>query len=220
MLYDKLDDVYIPEEELANIAKQLVGKPIYFFPRRINDVKEYIQSRIPEIKARLAGERTEEVLEDKSEEFLESLSSDKLRFVIISFDIAGSTRLSTMLGAEKYRRLIEVVLFEISHIVPEFYGHVLKYTGDGLIAYFPEPSFISKNDLALECALNMRKLVYDALNPILKECGYPAIDIRIGIDSGEACIVVIGSPKTKRHKDIIGAVVNLATKIQGIAENA
>ena len=32
----------------------------------------------------------------------------------------------------------------MSEIIPKFHGHVLKYTGDGLIGYFPEPSFITK----------------------------------------------------------------------------
>ncbi len=139
-------------------------------------------------------------------------------FVIICVDLVGSTKLSTNLEPEKYTRLISTVLYEISEIIPKFHGHVLKYTGDGIIAYFPEPSFITKNDLAIDCALTIRRLVYKGLNPILKKNGYPCIDIRIGLDSGEAYIVTIGSPETKQHKDIIGSVVNLATKIQSLGK--
>jgi class 3 adenylate cyclase len=73
------------------------------------------------------------------------------------------------------------------------------------------------NDLAMDCALTMHLLIYKGINPILKAEGYQPIDIRIGIDSGEAGIVTIGSPETKRHRDIIGLVVNLATKIQSVA---
>jgi class 3 adenylate cyclase len=104
----------------------------------------------------------------------------------------------------------------MSEIIPEFHGHVLKYTGDGLIAYFPEPSFITKNDLAIDCALTVKRLVYDGLNPILESEGYPRLDIRIGLDSGEAVIITVGSQKTKRHKDIIGTVVSIAAKIQSL----
>ena len=57
---------------------------------------------------------------------------------------------------------------ELSELVPKFWGYVLKYTGDGLIAYFPEPSFITMNDAALYCALTMRKIVYQALNTALQ----------------------------------------------------
>jgi len=37
------------------------------------------------------------------------------------------------------------------------------------------------------------------------------------LDSGEAFIQTVGSSETKRHKDIIGAVVSLAAKIQALA---
>ena len=97
---------------------------------------------------------------------------------------------------------------------------MLKYTGDGLIAYFPEPGFTTKNDLAIDCALALRRLIYFALNPLFREFQYPAIDIRIGLDSGEAYVLTIGSPETKQHKDIIGSVVSVATKIQSLARPA
>jgi adenylate cyclase len=87
-----------------------------------------------------------------------------------------------------------------------------------LIAYFPEPSFITKNDLAIDCALTLRGLIHRVLNPILADRGFPTIGIRIGLDAGEAYIETIGSPETKQHKDIIGAVVSLAAKIQAQAK--
>jgi len=217
-LYDKLDKVLFPERVLFDFAKQMAGQPIYFQPQEIDNAEQYIKSRMPIIRARLKGDEKPAPFEDKSEAFLESLAQDKLGFVIMCVDIVGSTKLSTKLEPEKYTRLISTVLYEMSEIIPKFHGHVLKYTGDGLIGYFPEPSFITKNDLAFDCALTIRRLVYTGLNPILKENGYPCIDIRIGLDSGDACIITIGSPETKRQKDIIGAVVSLAAKIQSLGE--
>jgi len=57
------------------------------------------------------------------------------------------------LPLDELARVIPIALFEFSLAIPAFHGHVLKYTGDGLIAYFAEPSFLTKNDLALDCAL-------------------------------------------------------------------
>jgi len=217
-LYDKLDKVLYPEKEFFDFAKQLVGKPIYFQQREIDNAEQYIKSRMPIIRDRLKGKEQLATFEDKSEAFLESLARDKLGFVIMCVDIVGSSKLSNNLEIGKYTRLITTVLYEMSEIIPKFHGYVLKYTGDGLIGYFPEPSFIIKNDLAIECALTIKQLVYSGLNPIFKENGYPCIDIRIGMDSGDAYVTTIGSPATKRHKDIIGAVVNLATKIQSLGK--
>jgi len=217
-LYDKFDNVYFTEEFVFDSYKQLEGMPIYFERPDIENAKEYIESRRSHISAMLEGDRSKPTFKDKSEEFLESLTEYKLAFVIISLDIVGSTKLATETDSRIYARIITTILYELSEIIPKFRGHVLKYTGDGLIAYFPEPSFIRKNDLAIDCALTLRGLVYDGLNPILRKKGYPTLDIRIGLDSGEAYIEIIGSPETKQHKDIIGKVVSLAAKIQAQAK--
>jgi adenylate cyclase len=217
-LYDKLDNIAIPEEAYNDLAKQAIGKPIYYQPSKIDNIEKYIESRRLLINRTLDGVYQTPSFEDKSEEFLESLSADRLAFVIISLDIVSSTKLATATDPETYVRLISVILYELSELVPKFWGHVLKYTGDGLIAYFPEPSFISKNDLAIYCSLALRKLVYGGLNAVFRDRGLPQIAVRIGIDAGEAYIVTIGSPETKQHKDIIGAVVSLAAKIQARAK--
>jgi class 3 adenylate cyclase len=86
-----------------------------------------------------------------------------------------------------------------------------------LIAYFPEPTFIIKNDAAVDCAYCARRLVYDAVNPELEQAGLPAIEVRFGLDRGEAAIEILGSARTKRHADIIGDVVSLACKIESRA---
>ena len=203
---------------MESLARQLQGKPLYFQPPRILSARDYVDARRPAIIARLEGKTEAPSFQDKSEEFLESLSVDKLAFVILSVDIVGSTHLATTLDRWTYAKLISIVLFELSEVIPKFHGHVLKYTGDGLIAYFPEPSFITKNDLAIDCALTLLRLVKDGLNPVLGDHGLPAIQIRIGLDSGEAYVETIGSPETKQHKDIIGDVVSLATKIQARAQ--
>jgi len=73
------------------------------------------------------------------------------------------------------------------------------------------------NDLAIDCALTLNGLIYKVLNPLFYESKYPHIDVRIGIDSGEAYVQIIGNPSAKQHKDIIGQVVSLAAKIQSKA---
>ena len=181
------------------MAEQLNGLPLYFQPQKIKNAGEYVAQRITKIREKFSGNFPPPKFEDKSDDFLKSLAEDELNFVILSFDIANSTKLITTLNPEVYNRLISIVLYELSKVIPLFHGHVLKYTGDGLIAYFPAPSFITKNDLAIDCALTMIKLVFEGLNPVIKEIGYDAINIRIGLDSGAAFVTTIGSPDTKHH---------------------
>jgi hypothetical protein len=193
MLYDKLDDLYFPESMVERFAKGLQGAPVGFetSDQEVWNFEEFISSRLPDIEQRARGTAASAAFVDKSAEFLESLSVNKLEFAILSIDIKDSSVLSNTLDPEIYQRLVDTFSFEVSGLIPKFHGHVLKYMGDGIIAYFPAPSFIVKNDLAIECALVMRKLVYLGLNPVFAKIGMPTIDVRIGLDSGEAYVKIV-----------------------------
>ncbi len=213
-LYDKLDETLFPIQILEDAAQRLEGGPINFQPAMIEDADEYLQSRKSSVTRMLQGFQVQATFEDKSEEFLESLAENKLRFVILSIDVVNSTQLAATIGDERYAQLITTILHELSEITVKFRGHVLKYTGDGLIAYFAEPSFITKHDLAIDGAITMLKLVYEVVKPACDECGLLPVDARIGLESGEAYIETVGSNLTKQQKDIIGVVVSLSSKIQ------
>jgi class 3 adenylate cyclase len=217
-LYDRFDSYIIPERVLAEAAPTLEGLPSFFAPPLIKSAADYVESRHEPIARRLAGEVPASDLADPSGEFLAELAGVKHDFAIISIDLVGSTPLSASLSGDDYGRLIEMFLAELSAVVPLFRGHVLKYGGDGLIAFMPGPSQNHQNDLAIDCSLTMHMLVYAVMNPMLKEAGLPQIHVRIGVDAGEASVRVLGSSATKRHADIIGEVVNLTCKVEATAE--
>ncbi len=216
-LHDKFDDYLMPEDLLQDLAKSMEGQPIFYQPPEIEDADKYVESRKPHVSKLIESGQTDIQFKDKSEEYLESLAVDNLGFAIMSIDLVGSTKLVQELGEEGYTRTIQTLLYEMSNVIPKFKGQVLKYTGDGLIAYFPEPNFITKCDLALDCALTIRRLVYNGLNPLLEQHGLKKVNIRIGLDAGSASVIIVGSPETKQHKDIIGSVINIAAKIQAKA---
>lgn len=218
-LCDKYEHFCYPELMVKELLeKEMKNLPIYFQPAEISDASEYLKSRVSLIRDKIRKKPEEYEFVDKSEDFLNSLKKDKLRFVILSLDIVGSTKIALEMDEEKYAEQIKIVLDELSNIIPKFRGYVLKYTGDGLIAYFPEPSFVTMHDLAIDCALTMRALIYVILNPIFEEEGFRSLDIRIGLDSGESIIKIIGSTEAKQQKDIIGEVVSITAKIQGEAK--
>lgn len=218
LLYDRLDDVYITMKALRDLASQMEETSMTLPPEpRIADFGAYAENRRSAIAAHLGRSSDLPEPADRSAEFLDSLASGESLFVIMSVDVVDSTQLAGTLDAHAYALLVDTVLQELSAVVAGCSGHVLKYTGDGLIAYFAESSFTSRNDLALYCARGLGVIVRESLNPALLEHGFPAIEIRIGMDAGEASIRTIGSPTTKRQRDIIGEVVNLAVKIQEIA---
>ena len=218
-LLDRFDNLLFEEQMFfREMARQMEGQPIYLQKQELGSIDLYIESRCKEIESYLQrGIQSDYEFVDKSEEFLRSVPVETLEFAIMSVDISGSTTLSSKLDLLHYSKVVSAFIRELSLIVPQFKGFVLKYTGDGVLAYFPAPSLIRMNDLCIDCALCIRKLVYVGINPILERIKLPRIGLRIGIDSGEAAILELGSPASKLQKDIIGSVINITTKVQSVS---
>ena len=215
LLYDRFDNVYFGHDLVWDMLKRALemtpGPALGVIP----DIGAYIASRRPVISSALSGALGDGELIDLAEQQLRQFEKDELAFAIMSVDVVGSTRLKEIVSSQgAYTSMITMLVTEVAELVALFHGHVLKYTGDGLIAYFAEPTFIIKNDAAVDCALCIHRLVYGAVNPKLEAAGMTPIDIRIGLDSGEANVVLVGSPRTKRHADLIGNTIDLACKIE------
>lgn len=216
--FDKFDNIFIPIEVIKEAASQMKGNHIYFSPPKIENADSYIISRINEIK--IFGSKNESFeFKDISEEFLEKLQKNEMMFVILSIDLKGSTKMSQQLSAELNADVISLFHREMTLIIDRFNGYVLKYLGDGLIAYFPEPNFIGMNDNAIDCAMTMKKMIIYGINPVLKERKLLELNFRIGLDSGEAIIKTLGVEGIKMHKDLIGETINIAAKIQSLASD-
>ena len=190
-LLDKFDNFLIEKEMLFHeMVKQLEGQPINLQKQDIGNIDDYIIERCPEIEKKLSSLVPHQYeFVDKSEEFLSTQQLNTLEFAIVSIDIAGSTKLASSIEHDKYLKIITVFINEMSRIIPKFRGYILKFTGDGLLAYFPAPSLIRMNDLSLDCSLCIRKLVYNCLNPIFDKNNLQKIQIRIVIDSREAAMM-------------------------------
>jgi class 3 adenylate cyclase len=216
-LFDRLEHALIPLRVIIEGLNRHGALPIFAQRPTIADSVAYVESRRAHIRSSLTESTYDDTpAADLASETLNQLVGHELGFAVLSVDVVDSTRLAADLPIDCFRRMIDVALREMSEVVPHFLGHVLKYTGDGLIAYFAEPSYITKNDLAVDCALTIRRLL-QALNVEFVATGFPTLQLRMGIDSGEAAVTMIGSARTKRHSDIVGVVVHLATKIQEAA---
>lgn len=192
--------------------------PIYYSPKHIQNIEEYTKDRIEHLKINFGEDLGSYEFKDKSEEFLERLEINKMRFVILSIDLKESTKRSQQLSIEDNSKIIALFSSEISQLIHYFNGFILKYLGDGIIAFFPEPNYIGMNDNAIDCANSIKYFILSGLNKVLTEKGFPPLSFRIGLDSGEAMVMTIGSKISKMHKDLIGQTINLATKIQSLAD--
>ena len=156
---------------------------------------------------------------DNSEEFLRDHVNSRVHIFVMYIDMVNSTNITLSLSEEKIVKLITSFAQEMAYTVTQFGGYMLKFVGDAVLAYFnAENALVYPADNIVNCAKSMIRVLNEAINPVLSTNGYPTIAAKIGIDSGENMIVRYGSDKTKSHVDILGASMNMAAKIQNMAE--
>ena len=118
---------------------------------------------------------------------------------ILAADVAGYSRLMGLDEAGTARRLRDH-LAAMRPIVGKHDGRIVKTTGDGVLIEFP--SVVA----AVECAIKVQKLMARRNAKLIAE---QRVLYRIGINLGE--VLVEGD-------DILGDGVNIAARLEGIAE--
>lgn len=131
---------------------------------------------------------------EQTQEILEKFCGSKITLAILHIDLVGSTKLSMTLPTEKLATIVQAFTQEMSLLISAYGGHVFKYIGDALLAFF----FLSDNNLylpcsnAVNCARAMIRVMQDGINPILNDNDYPEMGVRVGIDAGENVVVQYG----------------------------
>lgn len=157
---------------------------------------------------------------DSSEKFLRKNVLGQINMVVLYVDIVDSTKMSMILPPDRLSVLISSFSQEMSYVIEQFGGYVLKFVGDAVIGYFVEnkTSQIPAIYNAVGCADSMINVVKQGINPILAEkIGLSEISIKIGIDFGKNVVVRYGADEKKAYVDLLGPTMNVASKIQNLA---
>ena len=152
----------------------------------------------------------------RGQEFLLNHINSKISLVVMYVDLVDSTEMSRDLPIDKLVTVIRAFTHELSSVIENYDGLILKYVGDGIISFFP--SGFNKYlacDKAVQCAKSMIDIIKNGINPILSKCDYPTLSIKIGIDEGENAIVQYGYDKSSMI-DIVGYSMNIAAKITAL----
>jgi class 3 adenylate cyclase len=152
----------------------------------------------------------------RGQDFLLKHVNSRMELVVMYADLVGSTKMSMTLPAEQMVTIIRAFSHELSSVIESHNGFVLKYVGDAVISFFP-PGFakILVSDKSVQCGKSMINTINKGLNPILKNCDYPELAVRIGIDVGENLIVQYGYDKSSPI-DIICYCMNVTAKITSL----
>ena len=199
--FDKFDNIFMPLDELLNAMNQINNIPIQMPPSKIENKKEYCEKRFSNL--------------DKyySKTFKANNLESAKNLVFMSIDIVNSTRRSKNLNIETNTLTNLMFLRESEEIINRYEGTVIKYIGDGLIAYFTNPNITGKVDNSIECALTIKTFVEQYINKFLTEKEISPLKFRIGINYGEGCIVNI-----EEQYDVYGHALDITHKIQECAD--
>ena len=142
------------------------------------------------------------------------LGGETRELTVLFSDIIGFTGISERLPPEHLVSLLNQYFEVITDIVEAHDGFVDKYIGDAIVAIFGAPIAVERHaEKAVRAALECRKAIADFNAPWL---GSTQITLasRIGINTGEALIGNIGSPRRLSYT-VIGDAVNLAARLEG-----
>ncbi len=158
---------------------------------------------------------------DASEDFLRNHLYEQVEMAVIYVDLVGSTKLSLRLPPEKLSVVISSFVQEMSYVISQCGGFVLKFSGDAVIGYFVgKGSSLQAADDAAGCAESMLRVVKYGINKTLSEedSELPELEIKIGIDYGANTVVQYGSDEKRSLVDLLGASMNMAAKVQSLAQ--
>jgi class 3 adenylate cyclase len=132
----------------------------------------------------------------ETQNVLKKFARYKTTFVILNVDLVRSTNLSMTLPIDRLTMIIQAFNQEMSVVIKEFGGYVLKYVGDAVLAFFVISGNKSEAKVAcinaVNCAKCMLRIAREGINPILDQYDYPEMNLRIGIDIGVNAIIQSG----------------------------
>ena len=136
----------------------------------------------------------------------------------VFIDIKDSTKKVSELSSENLERILSMYMKDVVEIMLMNDMTVDKFLGDGVFGFTNSP--IEQEDYierAIEVALNIQH--HFKLNQkVYEELWQGPFEYRIGIASGVASIGFYGDDKYMRSYTAIGKVINLASRLNGVAD--
>jgi class 3 adenylate cyclase/tetratricopeptide (TPR) repeat protein len=131
---------------------------------------------------------------------------------ILFADLAGFTKMTAEMGAEKTHALLNRQLAMLDELVTG-YGGSSEYIGDAIMAVFGAP--IAHSDDPIRAARAAGDM-HGAIVRLGEEIGRP-LKLHIGIASGQVVAGGLGSDSRTKYT-VIGDSVNLASRLSSLAE--
>ena len=146
-----------------------------------------------------------------------ALGGESREMTVLFSDLADFTSVSEGLTPQQLTQLMQFVLTPLTQAIHAQRGTVDKYIGDAIMAFWGAPLADADHARHAVLAALAMKTRLAALQPELKAHGWPALRMRIGVNTGVMNVGNMGS-EFRMAYTVLGDAVNLASRLEGAAK--
>ena len=144
-------------------------------------------------------------------------AAGRRQVTVLFADLVGSTPMGEQLDPEIYLEVIRAYETACRPVIDRYGGHINRFAGDGLIAFFGYPN-AHEDDArrAVRASLDALEVLLSVSERTESEHGVE-IAARIGVHTGLVVLGDRGSAAWAGRDDAFGPTVNLAARLQTVA---
>jgi adenylate cyclase len=197
-------------------SRDEIGRLTRSFNSMVEELR--VKARIRDTFGKYVDPRIVAGLIDRPE--LTDAKGSRREMTIFFCDMKGFTAFSEGMTPAALVTVLNRYMTVMSEPVRRNNGIIDKYIGDGIMAFWGPPFTSTDEHAGLACHAALDQLAslgdFCAELPELTGLrrGFPEIDMRIGIATGDVVVGSIGSDQTRNYT-VIGDTVNLAARLEG-----
>ena len=142
-------------------------------------------------------------------------SAEYKQVTVLFADVVHSMDIAAAVGPERLREIMAELLDRSAAVVKHYGGTVDKFTGDGIMAVFGAPTMLEDHAFRACLAALAIQNEMDALSAVVRDRDRIALQLRIGLNSGQVIAGEIGS--STASYTAIGDQVGMAQRMESAA---
>jgi adenylate cyclase len=142
-----------------------------------------------------------------------NFGGERRKVTVLMSDLRGFSAISERLPPEQVVDILNHYLGVMADTITQYNGTINEFIGDGIFVMFGAPIYREDDSQrAIACAVAMQAAM-DGVNEHNRKMGFPAIEMGIGINTGEVVVGNVGSQKRAKYT-VVGNHVNLSSRIE------
>ncbi|MDK1494174.1 AAA family ATPase [Sinorhizobium sp. 7-81] len=140
--------------------------------------------------------------------------AERRQLTVLFCDLVGSTALAARLDPEDMGAIVRAYHRCSTDVIRSWGGHVAKYMGDGVLAYF---GFPQAHEDDAERAIHAGLALIDAVAGLRTASNEP-VGARVGISTGLVVVGELIGEGAAHEESVVGDTPNLAARLQALAQ--